>query len=80
MVSHPRRYNNNNNNNNNNNIDSLKLVYFACFHTVVKYGKIFWGNEHHVNKVFISPKRILRIMLGWATGVQVVLGLSSLRY
>ena len=47
------------------NIDSLKLVYFPYFHTVVKYGKIFWGNQHNLNKVFISPKRILRIMLGW---------------
>jgi len=43
------------------NIDSLKLVYFAHFHTVVKYGKIFWGYQHNVNKVFILPKKILRI-------------------
>jgi hypothetical protein len=47
------------------NIDSLKLVYFARFHTVVKYAKIFWCNQHNVNKVFILPKRILRIKLGW---------------
>jgi hypothetical protein len=46
------------------NIDSLKHVCFAHFHTVVKYGKIFWGNQDNVNKVFILPKRILRIMLG----------------
>jgi hypothetical protein len=46
------------------NTDPLKLVYFAHFHTVVIYGKIFWGNQHTVNKVFIFPKIILQIMLG----------------
>ena len=46
------------------NIYSLKLVYFAHFHSVVKYGIIFWDNQHYVNKVFILHKRILRIMLG----------------
>ena len=47
------------------NTDSLKLVYFAHFHTVIKHGKIFWGYQHNVNKVFILPKRILTIMRGW---------------
>jgi len=45
-------------------LDSLKAVYFAHFHSVVSYGKIFWGNQHDVNKAFIFKKRILRIMLG----------------
>jgi hypothetical protein len=47
------------------NTDSLKLVYCAHFHTVIKYGKIFWGYQHNVNKMFILPKRILTIMRGW---------------
>jgi hypothetical protein len=32
------------------NIDALKLDYFAHFHSVVKDGIIFWGNQHDVNK------------------------------
>jgi len=45
------------------NIDSLKVVYFFHFHSVVSYGKIFWGNQHDINNTFIFQKRILRIML-----------------
>jgi hypothetical protein len=26
------------------NIDVLKMVYFAYFHSIMKYGIIFWGN------------------------------------
>ena len=46
------------------NIDSLKLIYFANFPSIVRYGIIFWSNQHDVNKVFILQKKILRIMLG----------------
>ena len=46
------------------NIGSLKIVYFAQFHWKVKYGIIFWGNQHDINKMFIFQKSILRIMLG----------------
>ena len=46
------------------NIDSLELVNFADFHLIVKYGIIFWSNQHNVNTMFIFQKRILRIMLG----------------
>jgi hypothetical protein len=45
-------------------IDALKLVYFAYFQSVVKYGIVFWGNSYNLNKVFLLQKRILRIMLG----------------
>ena len=46
------------------NIDSLKLVYCANFHLIVKNGTIFWRNQQNVTKLFILQKRILRIMLG----------------
>jgi len=44
--------------------DSLKIVYFAHFHSIVKHGIIFWGNKRDVNKLFILQKRVLRIMTG----------------
>jgi len=46
-----------------NNTDFLEVVYFAHFHSVVIYGKIFWSNQHDVNKAFIFRKRILKLML-----------------
>jgi hypothetical protein len=45
-------------------IDALKLVYFAYFQSVVKYGIVFWGNSYNLKKVFLLQKRTLRIMLG----------------
>jgi hypothetical protein len=45
-------------------IDALKLVYFAYFQSVVKYGIVFWGNSYNLNKVFLLQKRIIRLMLG----------------
>jgi len=44
--------------------DSLKIVYFTHFLSIVKYGIIFWGNQRDVNKLFILQKRVLRIMIG----------------
>jgi hypothetical protein len=43
---------------------SLKLVYFAYFHSVMSYGVIFWGNSTDSKRVFIIPKKIIRIMTG----------------
>ena len=44
--------------------DTLKTVYFAYFHSLVKHGKIFGGNSVNVKKVFSLQKRILRVMMG----------------
>jgi len=46
------------------NIDSLKLVYFAHFHSTVKDDIISWGNQHNVNKMIIFQTRVFGIMLG----------------
>jgi hypothetical protein len=45
-------------------IDALKLVYFAYFQSMVKYGIVFWDNSYNLNKVFLLQKRIIRLMLG----------------
>jgi hypothetical protein len=31
---------------------ALKMVYFACFHSVMSFGLIFWGNSTHSKCVF----------------------------
>jgi hypothetical protein len=42
----------------------LMLTYFAHFHSVFKYGIIFWGSSANIDKVFLLQERIIRIMVG----------------
>lgn len=49
------------------NSTSLEIVttaYFAYFHSILKYGIIFWGNATGSNFVFLIQKRTIRAMLG----------------
>ena len=32
--------------------ESLKIVYYSYFHSIMIYGLIFWGNSHYSNIVF----------------------------
>jgi len=45
-------------------LDSLKLIYYSYFHSILNYGIIFWGNTHYSNAIFKMQKRIIRIMVG----------------
>jgi hypothetical protein len=45
-------------------VDTLKLVYFAYFHSIISYGIIFWGNLTDSKRVFIIQKKVIRIMAG----------------
>ena len=36
--------------------DSLKMVYYSYFHSVMTDGLIFWGNSHHSNIYFQTTK------------------------
>jgi hypothetical protein len=42
----------------------LKSIYYAYFHSLMKYEIIFWGNSTDSKKVFTLQKKIVRIMLG----------------
>jgi len=44
-------------------LDSLKMVYYSYFHSVLTYGLIFCGNSHHSNIIFKLQKRIIRIIV-----------------
>jgi hypothetical protein len=46
------------------NIETLRMIYLAYFHSIMKYGIIFWGNLTEAKKVFLLQKRTLRIMMG----------------
>ena len=43
-------------------IDVIRTVYFSCFHSVMFYGIIFWGNSHLSTNIFGIQKRIIRII------------------
>jgi hypothetical protein len=43
---------------------TLKMIYYAYFHSIVNYGLIFWGNPSHSVKIFKIQKNIIRIITG----------------
>ena len=45
-------------------MNTLKMIYFAYFHSIINYGIIFWGNSTECKKVFVAQKKIIRIMTG----------------
>jgi len=49
---------------------SLKVIYYAFFHSVMNYGIIFWGSSSHSSIIFrIQKKRAIRIMEGCRNSV-----------
>jgi hypothetical protein len=45
-------------------VSSLKVIYYAFFHSVMSYGIIFWGNSWHSSIIFRIQKKAIRIMEG----------------
>jgi hypothetical protein len=46
------------------NINGLKIVYYAIYQSLVKYGITYWGNTADSNKVFVLQKKMIRIIMG----------------
>jgi hypothetical protein len=46
------------------NINTLKSIYYAYFHSVIKYGITFGGNSSNSGKIFTLKKKALRITPG----------------
>jgi hypothetical protein len=44
-------------------LDSLELIYYSYFHSILTYRIIFWGNTHYSNAIFKMQIRIIRIMV-----------------
>jgi hypothetical protein len=44
--------------------DSLKMIYYSYFHSILTYGLIWGGNSHYSNTIFKLQKRIIRIIVG----------------
>lgn len=45
-------------------LNIVKIAYFAYFHSILKYGIIFWGNSPESITIFRIQKRTIRTMLG----------------
>jgi hypothetical protein len=45
-------------------IDILKSIYFAYFHSIIKYGILFWDNSSNSKNIFILKKESIRIVAG----------------
>jgi hypothetical protein len=43
---------------------TLKAIHFACFHSIMKYGIIFWGNSSSSKNVFTLQKKVIRTIAG----------------
>jgi len=45
-------------------ITTIKMIYFAYFHSLLEYGIAFWGNSTESVKVLKLQKRAIRLMTG----------------
>ena len=44
-------------------LDSLKLIYYSYFHSILSYGIIFWGNTPYSNVIFKMLKKLSELWL-----------------
>jgi hypothetical protein len=42
--------------------ETLRMIYFSYFHSVLMYGIIFWGNSVHGQYIFKIQKRMIRLI------------------
>jgi hypothetical protein len=42
----------------------LRCIYYAHFHSLLRYGIIFWGGDIDNNNIFKLQKRVIRIISG----------------
>jgi len=50
------------------NINTLKSIYYAYFHSAIKYGIIILGDSSNSGNTFTLQKKIIRIMVGAQPG------------
>ncbi|GBP04926.1 hypothetical protein EVAR_3807_1 [Eumeta japonica] len=44
------------------NIKTARLVYFGCFHSLISYGILLWGNAADSHRIFVLQKRPVRVI------------------
>jgi len=43
--------------------NTLGTIYFSCFHSILSYGIIFWGNSAYSVDIFKIQKRKIRVIM-----------------
>ena len=41
---------------------TLNIIYYAYFHSIMKYGSMFWENSSHSAKIFKMQLNMMRIV------------------
>jgi hypothetical protein len=59
---------------------SLKVIYYAFFHSAMSYGIIFWGNLSHSSIIFIIQERAITIMDGVGIEFRVEIYLRNYKF
>jgi hypothetical protein len=59
---------------------SLKVLYYAFFHSVMSYGVIFWGNLSHSSIIFRIQKKAIRIIEGCGNRVHREIYLRNYKF
>jgi len=62
------------------NFNTLKSIYYAYFHSIIKYCLIFWGNSSNFGKSFNLQKKIVRIMTDAQAKPHVEVYLNNWRF
>jgi hypothetical protein len=44
-------------------LEIIKQIYISYVHSVLNYGIIFWGNSSYSRTIFVTQKRIVRIIM-----------------
>jgi hypothetical protein len=45
-------------------VAALKMIYHAYFHSLMRYGIVFWGNSSEAKKISLLQKKTIRIIMG----------------
>jgi hypothetical protein len=40
-------------------IDAIRTACYSCFHSLIKYDIVVWGNSYNITKVFLLQKRMI---------------------
>jgi hypothetical protein len=49
-------------------LETLRLIYFSNFHSIISYGIIFWGYTGYSTSLFKIQKRVIRTMMNAGKG------------
>jgi hypothetical protein len=45
-------------------LTTLRMIYYAYLHSLMRYGIVFWGNSSEANKIFLLQNKTIMIMMG----------------